>query len=88
MVKMINPPPLLQTKGYQPQEATVLGFQSEIHSDFTQLSSLLFPAYFILNTVITWRLQKTESNCHVMNVGQTTIYAWIQIKTAKFEEES
>ena len=87
MVKMINPP-ILQTKGYQPQEAAVLGFQSEIPSDFTQLSWLLFPTYFILNMVSTCRLQKTESNCHVMNIGQTTIYAWEQIKTAKFEEES
>jgi len=84
---MINPPPL-QTKGYQPQEAAVLGFQSEIPTVFTQLSWPLLPAYFILNTAITCRLQKTESNCHVMNVSQTTIYAWDQIKTAKFEDES
>lgn len=87
MVKMINPP-LLQTIGYQPQEAAVLSFQSEIPSDFTQLSWSLLPTYFTLNKVITCRLQKTESKWHVMNVSQTTIYAWDQIKTAKFEEES
>jgi len=87
MVKMINPP-LPQTKGYQPQEAAVLSFQSEIPSDFTQLSSPLLPPYFILNAVITCRLQKTESNCHAMNVSQTIIYAWDQIKTAKFKEGS
>jgi hypothetical protein len=75
--------------GYQPQEAAVLGFKSEIPSDFIDFIQLpwpLLPAYFILNTVITWRLQKTDSNWRVRKVGQTTLYVWDQTIRVIFEE--
>ena len=74
MVKMINPP-LLQAIGYQSQEVAILGFRKGISSDFTQLFWPLVPAYFILNTIFRCRLQKTESNWHVMKVSQTTLHA-------------